>query len=321
MKKQKEILISFVGSNDAGKQNGGGDGAILTALANQKFDEAILLWNQSKRSQNDFKKITSYLRAEIKKRKFARDVRTIELMISDVTDHNKIYETLKTFCDGLDKSSSKKYTAAISSGTPAMQVCWILLAESGDFSKTNPLNLIKVTDPKFGESKNVIVKIDTSLPKIIRLEEENAQLKENLLPSITIKINEGKVSIGKDEIDFSPIQFCYYRYFTELIVEGTSPEKFSALETPAHFVEKIFNYHEESFPVLDVAREELRKLLNRNLGIARATFNANISKVNGKIRSVIQNEDLLNYFEISAKGVRGAKFYGIDMPAEKVTIK
>lgn len=320
MKKQKEILISLVGSNDAGKLKGGGDGAILTALNNQKFDEAILLWNDSKSGEIDFKKISDYLVSEIKKRKSVYSVKALELKIFDVTDHNKIYETLKTFCDGLDKSSSKKYTAAISSGTPAMQVCWILLAESGDFSKTNPLNLIKVTDPKFGESKNVIVKIDTSLPKIVRLEEENSTLKENLLPMITIDISHGKASIGQTEIDFSPVQFCYYRYFAEILREGKSPEKFSALETSRVFAEKIFEYHEESFPIMDVVREEYRKALKNNRGIARATFNGNISKANQKIKSAL-DEGLSQYYEIKSSGVRGAKFYGIDSSAEKVIIK
>lgn len=43
MKKEKKKFLSFVGSNDAGKLIGQNDGAILTALTNQKFDEVISL--------------------------------------------------------------------------------------------------------------------------------------------------------------------------------------------------------------------------------------------------------------------------------------
>jgi hypothetical protein len=41
---KKKILISFVGVNDAGKLAGEKDGAILTALENENFDEMISLW-------------------------------------------------------------------------------------------------------------------------------------------------------------------------------------------------------------------------------------------------------------------------------------
>jgi sigma54-dependent transcription regulator len=64
----------------------------------------------------------------------------IELEIPGVTDHNQIYVELKNYCDRLNNADNRSYTAAISSGTPDMQVCWILLAEYGDFSKSNPFN-------------------------------------------------------------------------------------------------------------------------------------------------------------------------------------
>ena len=101
----------------------------------------------------------------------------------DVTDHNHIYPVLKGFTDDLNKAENFDYTAAISSGTPAMQVCWILLAESGDFSETNKLNLIKVKDPAFGESENIPVIIETSLPQIIRLKNEIKTLRNDLVPT------------------------------------------------------------------------------------------------------------------------------------------
>ena len=187
MKKQKTILLSFVGTNDAGKLINQNDGAILTALTNQKFDEVILLWNQTSIKKPNYSSISNYLKREILKRKLASKVTLIELKIKDVTDHNEIYASLKNIADQLFKTEKMNYTTAISSGTPSMHVCWILLAESGDFSETNQLNLIKVKDPKYGKTENISVKIDTSLPRIIRLKEEVETLKKDLIPIAIIR--------------------------------------------------------------------------------------------------------------------------------------
>jgi hypothetical protein len=210
------------------------------------------------------------------------------------------------------------YTAAISSGTPAMQVCWILLAESGDFSESFPLKLIKVKDPKFGKSENIPVKIDIALPKIVRLKEEVENLKDGFLPSVRMDVEKAEVFIGEHQIPFSPIEFCYYRYFLELVLEEKSPEKISSLETSLNFVEKIYQHHEESFHVLDLSREELRKNLKQGMGIAISTFRGNVSKLNRKIYSVLNDENLSKYFEITSSGIRGAKFYGVHLPSKKV---
>jgi uncharacterized phage-associated protein len=320
MKQIKNILLSFVGSNDAGKLIGQNDGAILTALANQKFDEVILLWNRAKVKEVDYAKISSYLKNEILKRKLSREVTLVEQKIKDVTDHNEIYLSLKTVTDQLSKNESLNYTAAISSGTPAMQVCWILLAESGDFSQTNPLKLIKVKDPKFGKSENIPVKIDTSLPRIVRLKEEVENLKDGFLPAVKLNVEKGEVFIGNLLVSLSPIEFCYYRYFLELVIEEKSTEKISSLETSLQFVEKIYQFHEESFPVLDLGRDELRKLLKDKMGIAISTFRGNVSKINRKIRSALNDKNLSNYYELGSTGKRGAKFYGINLPSKKIKI-
>ena len=81
-----------------------------------------------------------------------------------------------------------------------MQVCWILLAESGDFSELNSLRLIQVKDPKFGKSENLLVKIDTSLPRILRLKEEVKTLKKDLIPSAIITITKPGLKIDETDI-------------------------------------------------------------------------------------------------------------------------
>lgn len=83
-----EILISFIGKNDAGMLDGKPEGAILTALkALKKVDEVYLLWSPNE----EYKKISSHLKTEIIKRKYAVRVNTIPFDLDDVTDHNEIY--------------------------------------------------------------------------------------------------------------------------------------------------------------------------------------------------------------------------------------
>ncbi|KAF0151186.1 MAG: hypothetical protein FD143_2125 [Ignavibacteria bacterium] len=316
----KKTLLSFVGTNDGGELLGKNDGAILTALKNEKFNEVILLWNEAKIGETTYSKAVSHLVLAIKSRKYARTVSEQQLTLSDVTDYNEIYTKLKKFTDGLQKDNKIQYTAAISSGTPAMQVCWILLAESGDFSEEFPLRLIKVKDPKFGKSHNVEVKLDTSLPKIQRLKNEIDTIKKDLIPQAELNIERGIISIGEVLIALSPMEFCHYRYFSERVLNDLGDEKFSGLCVSIDFMGSIYQYHKESFPDLDLNREDLRKMIKNVSELGIQTFRGNVSKINRKIRESLNNDTLLNTFQISINGKRGAKFYGIMASPEKIKI-
>lgn len=320
MKKQKHILLTFVGSNDAGKLKDKKDGPIINVLVNQKFDEVILLWNKSVDKGNDYQEIAHYLKDEIKKRKLVKKTNIIELPIKNVIDHNQIYLTLKDFTDKLEKKEELKYTAAISSGTPAMQVCWILLSESGDFSESNKLNLIQVKDPKFGESENIPVEIDTALPRIIRLKEEVENLKKDLVPVATISVTRPGLKIGDIVIDLTPIELCYFKYFAERVVNGQGDEKFPIYKTSLSFLERIIQIHTEFFPESDARRIDMENIKRRFEGLAISTFRGNVSKLNKKIKETIKNDSIADAFMITSEGVKEAKSYGIKAPKEKLRI-
>ena len=321
MKKSKKILLSFVGSNDAGKLIGNiSEGAIITALQNDKFDEVILLWNNNKTSTPTYSEIVNHLKKEIKKRKLAKKVNDTLLDIKDVTNHNEIYLTLKEFTNTLKKGSGISYTASITSGTPSMQACWILLGESGEFSEEFPLNLIQVKDPRFGTSANVPVRLDTTLPKIVSLKNEVAKLKEDLIPLAEINVSNGQLTIENTLIPLSPIEFCYYRYFAERVIDGLGVERFSGFSVSLDFMEKIYSFHEESFEFLDTNRIDLGRMIRKEEELSIQTFRGNVSKANRKIRETLNNETLAETFMISVEGGRGAKFYGIKAPAEKIRL-
>ncbi len=321
MQKQKRILLSFVGTNDAGKLvENNSDGAIITALQNDKFDEVILLWNSNKTSAPTYSEIVSHLKKEIKRQKLAKKVSATLFDIKNITDHNEIYLKLRDFTNELEKDDNTSYTASVTSGTPSMQACWILLGESGDFSEKYPLNLIQIKDPRFGTSANVPVKLDTALPKIIKLKDEVNKLKEDLIPKAVIKVDKGTLTIGDIPITLSPIEFCYYRYFVERVLEGLGDERFSGFTVSIDFMKKIFSYHAESFEFLDTNRIDLGRMIKKNEQLGIQTFRGNVSKANKKIKATLNNETLAQTFMISIEGGRGAKFYGINVPIEKITI-
>lgn len=327
---KKNIFLSFVGFNDAGKLSGENDGAILTALSTKKFSDVILLWNDNKGRQLSFNQIAEYLQHEIIKRNFAGTVTLEQLNIPDVADHNVIYPLLKNFCDTLNKEKNFSYTAGISSGTPAMQVCWILLAESGDFSATNPLKLVRSIEPKFSKKKIAEVKLGTALPRIISLQNQIEELqtekeklkkeKFDLFPDIKLLIKKGEVFIGEKEVNLSPVLFCYYRYFLEQAKEEKEFERFSVYGTSVAFVKAIASYHEETFPNSDVTREEMRKLIKANQGISKETLLSNISKIKAVIKKVVSVPSMFDYYIVSPHGKRHATTYGIKLPKEKIKI-
>jgi hypothetical protein len=308
------ILISFIGSNDAGKLLAKNDGAILTLLKAGKFDEVNLIWTKTENEKFDGYKIAKYLQKEIKSRKHCVSVILNMLELEDVTDHNEIYPKLLELCrDKFEKRiKTIKLTAAISSGTPSMQVCWILMAESGDF----PLKIIRVNEPKFKKKPFEVVKLGTGLPRIKRLEEEISSMK----PEVVMTIKHPSLRIDNNEIILGPLEFCYYRYFLTKAISGEKYMNVSGFELPIEFLKCIIDYFNKSFPNLDQDIKQYKTMLEKGENLISDRFLPNRSKINKKIRSALNNESRSRYAEIESGGMKNAKTYGINLPKEKIKI-
>jgi len=304
----KNVLISFVGVNDSNKEN---DGAILTVFKDkeQKYDEVYLLWNPS--GFVNFYEIAQYIKSEIIKRKLCKEVKLFSFECEDVTDHNEIYPNLLTFCKSIF-TKNKNFTAAIASGTPSMQACWILMAESGDF----PLRIIRSNDPKYGKPFVSQVKLGTSLPKILRLEKENNQLKKNLLNDVTVNIKKAELKIGKKSINLSPVEFSYYRYFLERANDESEYLRIDVDIVPPELYNSIIKFHRESYPQAD----SNRLLSEKNKTIKSSTFRSNVTKLNSKIKSLLESNASVNFYLVESEGERFRKSYGINLPKEKIKI-
>jgi len=309
----KRILISFIGSKDRGNSEEKSKGAVRTVFEKRKFDDCFLII-----TNKEYELIGKNIKSILYKNKKCKSVRLVSLEIDNPTDHNEIYPKLLGFCKSLKPSKNKKFTAAIASGTPAMQVCWILMAESGDF----PIELIRSNEPKFGGELVTSVKLGTGLPRIIRLQEEVKKLKKEkneLIPEIQINIKKGLLIIDKKEINLSLMEFCYYRYFVERILEDLGLELITGFEIPRHIIEKVLQFHRQSFPYSDT-RLELEKIFKDGRTPFINTFSAHKTHINNKIKSAFKNSPTSKYFLINDFGKRFNKEYGLIIPPDKIKI-
>lgn len=311
----RKALISFVGTNDRGTENNGikSEGAILTALKEMKFDTLHLLWNPTKSSNTNFYDIALHIReTAIKKKYFSKDGITLHSFeCENVTDHNEIYPKLLTLCNSLPKGV--EYTAAISSGTPSMQVCWILMAESGDFK----IKLIRSNEPRFGKPLVTEVKLDTGLPQIKRLKEEKRVLLKDKLksaPILGVDKRRKEIKIGKTILILSPIEYSYYVYFINRAIKGLKFLETDISTMSDEFYNEVLQIHRRSFPQADANRQ----LSERIKGVSTSTFRSNISKLNKKIKDVLSDNAISQYYQVTALGSRFYKKYGVELTKDKI---
>ncbi len=315
---KKNILLSFVGTNDAGSLNESkNDGAILTVFLERKYEEVHLLYNEGNVKDISYKLIAEHIKKELLLRKYCTNVFLHKIDLKSVTDHNEIYPSILNFCKTLPKDAGFQYTAAIASGTPAMQVCWILLAESGDYS----IKLIRSNEPKFGKPYVHDVVLGAGLPRILKLQERIEELendKNELLPDVFINISDGDIKIGNVRIDLSPIEFSYYRYFLEKAKIGNSQERFSGLSVSNDFLNSVFKYHKESFPEAELFRDQLQKMIKNKIPLSISTFRGNLSKTNKKITNSLKNPSLSEHYKINQFGKRHSTSYGVSVKPGKI---
>lgn len=303
------IFISIIGLNDEGKLKGEKDGAILTALKNYKknyFSAVYLLYTENKESRKKFVRIAKYVMSEIQKRGYCETIEIKKLSVCNVIDHNEIYNKLLGSCKEIEDKEGRdvKFIASISSGTPAMSVCWILMAESGDFE----IELIQVTPPKFKQKIISKVKFGTALPRIKRLEEEVRKLK----PEIKMDVGQAHLYVDKNLIYLSMTEFVYYRYFLERKLRDEVPLRVSEIFMPDEFYKKVMQYLKESYPSEDIYYKDKKEIQATN-------FRTTISKIKSKFKRSVANS-LIEYIEIGSLGKRGNLTYEIRLDKEKIEV-
>jgi len=282
-----------------------------------KFDEMRLFWienNKLEEDKNKFLHIGNNLKDKLRDQNLCKKIFIEFLNINNPVDHNEIYPKLLEYCKSLDNSKHLEYTAAISSGTPAMQVCWILMAESVDFK----LNLIRTNEPSFNQDIITPVKLGTGLPRIQKIEKENKILKD-LLPEVEIYIKERKLLIGKTEVSLHPMEFCYYRYFLEKAKRGNHEESIPDRHLPKLMVQVLNKYYKESFPYSDKGKALENAAIN-NDDLPKSILSENMANIKKKIINSLEDKNLAIQYTIKNLGNRNDGVYLIDLDKKKIKI-
>lgn len=313
----KKVLISFVGTNDSGQPRGKGDGAIINTCRNRKFGIVHLLWTKNKNPKLNYEKIAERVKDGLQEEDLCDNVKIHFMDIQNVVDHNEIYPKLLAFCRSLPKG--QKYTGAISSGTPSMQTCWILMAESGDF----PIELIRANEPGLNLEPIAKVKLGTALPRIKRLEQENFKLKENLKIELVFDFvqNSPRVRINNKQIDLEDMQFAWYKFFAERALLGDDSPISVDYYVRKEVLIKVNDIYETCFQSDNNWRLKEIIALNSNKNYQLTSLNPHKSNINKQIKSAITDEQILDQVIIHAGGTPVQKVFYIKLTSGKIKMK
>jgi transcriptional regulator with PAS, ATPase and Fis domain len=159
------ILLSFTGSHDPFSSSAqGGDalsGPILSTLAERAFEEVYLF------STPRMASISESTKREIVSRYPRTKTHILKIPLKDPTNYLGILRQLRSnFRQIHQKHPDATYSIAVSSGTPQMHACWLMLVASGEIVAT----ILQTTPPEFlPEGVSCLKEIDVSsadFPKV-----------------------------------------------------------------------------------------------------------------------------------------------------------
>ncbi len=308
-------LISFVGTTD-GLLASEGKGPIITAVRELKPTEVTLIVTEGDNDRNDYQAFAGIVKKAIIDVSASVKVRRVTMDLADPTDHNDIYPKLRSIVTTIAETSTE-LVGAISSGTPSMQVCWILLAESGEA----PIKLIRTVDPQLSKRTVRDVSLGVGLPRIHALEQENSDLQSIAIPHVTVHVQRGVIIIGETILNLSPRMFTYYRYFLERSLKSASANAMLVVRgvyVGSDFASKIVAFHYESFPEKEDV--DIHTMKTKDLDIEASVFRSTISKLNKRITECIRDPRINRYFIVKAEGPKSARQYFLSLPPSKITI-
>lgn len=124
----KKVLITFIGNNDC-LLSQGKEGAIISILKEREFDTLYILYND-----NRYLQYASEILLFCKKKLPRLTVRYQEAESLNPIDYNLVYPAMVAAVKnimGEEGTRDVEYTISLTSGTPTMHSCWILIAMGG----------------------------------------------------------------------------------------------------------------------------------------------------------------------------------------------
>lgn len=156
-----DVLFSFVGAQDpfALKRGARENGPILTLCRERTFHRIVLLHTGDDESRHRADQTgTELLSFTTQQPRLEK----VPLTIADPTHHESIIKALRNWWDRFKKEGNEEYYISISSGTPAMHVCWLMLAAADEIHA----NVLYVRNPLYvGEGQPLIAEINPRAPE------------------------------------------------------------------------------------------------------------------------------------------------------------
>ncbi|GAB1468242.1 hypothetical protein MASR2M64_09530 [Candidatus Cloacimonadota bacterium] len=183
----KKILLSFIGNNDCLLEQGK-EGAIISILKELSFDKLYILYNSE-----DYLPYASQILLYCKKHFPKLEVRYVETLSLNPIDYNIVYPAMVKAVQGIVKTEGLQdidYTISLTSGTPTMHSCWVLIAQGGII----PARLIQVSR-ELG-----VTPVDFKLNDFPKLESEKEIKVELTKSSRENKILKQQLGLGFDEL-------------------------------------------------------------------------------------------------------------------------
>ncbi|MDD2228413.1 MAG: RNA repair transcriptional activator RtcR family protein [Candidatus Cloacimonetes bacterium] len=183
----KKILLTFIGNNDC-LLSQGKEGAILSILQLREFDALYILYNDTHYLQHA-SEILLYCRHKYPQ----LTVRYQEAESINPIDYNIVYPAMIRAITEIQKEEGIKdveYTISLTSGTPTMHSCWVLIAQGGII----PARLIQVS------REQGISEIDFKLDDFPKLENTKAIKIQLTQSSRENKLLKQQLNLGCDEL-------------------------------------------------------------------------------------------------------------------------
>jgi hypothetical protein len=177
--KKMKILISFIGNRDAEALKKNENGPILSILEKRKFDCLYLLFN-SDNYWTAMLELQAYCNQYYPQMKVEfREAKSI-----DPIHYNLIYPAMYQVADKIQKEHpNAAITISVTSGTPTMHACWVLLVFGGvvkaeliQVSKQSGISEITFRLDDFPS----ISQVDEIKTQLTRLSRENEVLRQNI---------------------------------------------------------------------------------------------------------------------------------------------
>lgn len=182
-----KVLLSFTGFHDpfASDAPDAPTGPVLTILSEERFDRVYLF------STPRMQAISTATADQIRERSLCQNTEILSVEAPDPTNYGVILTALRRHFKAILKDHPRaEFSIGLSSGTPQIHACWLMLVASGEI----PARLLQTVPPQFVEQGRSLVR--------------DVDICGEVFPRMTLPLkgNSGKLEVGDERIEAARAQ-------------------------------------------------------------------------------------------------------------------